>query len=87
MLIGGPRAGLAPEEAHFRKIKEKFPEFPLILGSGANKNNIADLLACADGVIVGTTIKKQAYLYNEIDYERAKEFMDAVHKYHENVRD
>lgn len=80
MLIGGPRAGLPPEEAHFRKIKEKFPDKPLILGSGSNKDNIAELLPYADGVIVGTTIKRDKYLYNEIDKTRAKEFIEAARK-------
>lgn len=78
MLIGGPRAGLPPEEAHFRKIKEKFPDKPLILGSGANKDNIKELLPYADGVIIGTSIKKDKYLYNPIDYDRAKEFITAA---------
>ncbi len=78
MLIGGPRAGLPPEEAHFRKIKEQFPDKPLILGSGSNKNNIKDLLPYSDGVIVGTTIKKDGYLYNPIDPVRAKEFIEAA---------
>lgn len=78
MLIGGPRAGLSPEEAHFKNIKQKFPDKPLILGSGAQKDNIAQLLQYADGVIVGTTIKKDKYLYNEIDYQRAKEFIEAA---------
>lgn len=80
MLIGGPRAGLPPEEAHFRKIKETFPQYPLILGSGSNKKNIKDLLPYADGVIVGTSIKKDGYLYNPVDPKRAKEFMEAARK-------
>ncbi|MFI3284045.1 MAG: BtpA/SgcQ family protein, partial [Erysipelotrichaceae bacterium] len=80
MLVGGPRAGLPPEQAHFRKIKEQFPDRPLILGSGANKDNIQDLLPYADGVIVGTTIKEGKYLYNPIDYDRAKEFIEAARK-------
>ena len=80
MLIGGPRAGLPPEQAHFRKIKEKFPERPLILGSGANKDNIVDLLPYSDGVIIGTSIKEDGYLYNPIDYNRAKAFIEAARK-------
>lgn len=78
MLIGGPHAGLPPEESHFIKIKEKFPSIPLILGSGANKDNIKTLLKYADGVIVGTSIKKDGYLYNPIDYDRAKEFIEVA---------
>lgn len=78
MLVGGPRAGLPPEQAHFKKIKERFPDKPLILGSGANRDNIKDLLPYADGVIVGTTIKKDGYLYNPIDRKRAEEFIKAA---------
>jgi len=78
MLVGGPRAGLPPELSAFVKIKERFPEVPLILGSGANVDNIKSLLDYADGVIVGTTIKRDGYLYNEIDYERAKSFIKAA---------
>ncbi|MEA5027213.1 MAG: BtpA/SgcQ family protein [Erysipelotrichaceae bacterium] len=80
MLIGGPRAGLPPEQAHFRRIKEKFPDYPLILGSGANKDNVSELLPYADGVIVGTTIKVDGYLYNPIDQKRAREFIEAARK-------
>ena len=78
MLIGGPRAGLPPEQAHFRKIKEKYPNIPLILGSGANKDNVKDLLPYSDGVIIGTAVKKDGYLYNPVDYDRAKAFIEAA---------
>ena len=80
MLIGGPRAGLAPEEAHFAKIKQAYLDIPLILGSGSNKDNVSKLLPFADGVIVGTSIKKDGYLYNQVDYERAKEYINAAKK-------
>ncbi len=75
MLVGGPRAGLPPESAHFAQIKKKFPDIPLILGSGSNKDNVAELLPYADGVIVGTSIKVDGYLYNPVDPEKAKEFV------------
>ncbi|WP_105304351.1 BtpA/SgcQ family protein [Anaerolactibacter massiliensis] len=78
MLIGGPHAGLPPEEGHFISIKKQFPDIPLILGSGSNKNNIRTLLHYSDGVIVGTSIKRDGYLYNEVDYDRAKEFIEAA---------
>lgn len=80
MLIGGPRAGLPPEASTLAEVKNKFPDYPLILGSGANVDNINELLQYADGVIVGTTIKRDQYLYNEIDYDRAKAFIEAAKK-------
>jgi len=36
------------------------------------------MLKYADGVIVGTTIKKDGYLFNPIDYDRAKAFIEAA---------
>ena len=80
MLVGGPRAGVAPNEAEFIKIHDHFPEFPLILGSGSNKDNIRNLLSNCDGVIVGTTIKKDGYLYNEVDPKRAEEYIREARK-------
>lgn len=78
MLVGGPRAGLPPQVSTMAEVKKQFPEYPLILGSGSNPGNIKELLEYADGVIVGTTIKKDGYLYNEIDYDRAKELIEAA---------
>lgn len=78
MLIGGPRAGLPPEASTLAQTKEQFPDYPLILGSGGNPDNIKELLQYADGVIIGTNIKKDGYLYNEVDYDRAKRFIEAA---------
>lgn len=78
MLIGGPHAGLPPEQSHFASIKKEFPNIPLILGSGANPNNIKDLLPYADGVIVGTSIKEEGYLYNPVSFDRAKSFITSA---------
>lgn len=80
MLIGGPRAGLPPEASTLSKVRESFSDYPLILGSGATVSNVKQLLQHTDGVIVGTTIKKDGYLYNEIDYERAKDFISTAHQ-------
>lgn len=78
MLIGGPRAGLPPEASTLANVKEQYPDYPLILGSGSNPENIQELLTYADGVIVGTNIKRDGYLYNEVDYERAKKLIEAA---------
>lgn len=59
-------------------MKEAFPEYPLILGSGANPDNVKELLQYADGVIIGTNIKRDGYLYNEVDYDRAQRFIQAA---------
>lgn len=77
-LFGGPRAGLPPESSKLAAIKKRFPEVPLIIGSGSNADNIASLLSYADGVIVGTSIKKGGILWNPIDAEKAKSYIKAA---------
>ncbi len=78
MLIGGPRAGLPPEVSTMAEVKKEFPDFPLILGSGSNPENIKELLEYADGVIVGTSIKEDGYLYNPVDKVRANKLIVAA---------
>ncbi|NLI54435.1 MAG: hypothetical protein GX417_08960 [Clostridiales bacterium] len=78
MLMGGPRAGLPPQVSELAKTKEKYADIPVIVASGANKNNVADLLAIGDGVIVGTNIKRDGVLWNEIDPARAEMLVKAA---------
>ena len=42
--------------------------------------NIKEMLKYCDMVVVGTTLKKDHYLYNPIDYDNAKEFILAARK-------
>jgi len=77
-LMGGPRAGLPPQTSALAQLKEQFPDVPVILGSGGRVDNIAELLGIADGVIVGTSIKKDGILWNQIDPQRAAAFVKAA---------
>lgn len=78
VLMGGPRAGLPPQASALGTVKEHFPEAPLILGSGGRVDNIQELLTIADGVIIGTSIKKDGILWNQIDPVRAAAFVKAA---------
>ena len=77
-LFGGAHAGLPPEESHIAHLKERFPEVPIIIGSGGRVDNIGDLLPHADGVIVGTSIKRDGILWNNVDANRAQAFITAA---------
>ncbi|GAA6291763.1 BtpA/SgcQ family protein [Enterocloster asparagiformis] len=78
VLMGGPRAGLPPQATALGRVKERFPQTPLILGSGGRVDNIKELLTIADGVIIGTSIKKEGILWNQIDPQRAAAFVKAA---------
>ncbi|SBW09321.1 conserved hypothetical protein [uncultured Eubacteriales bacterium] len=78
VLMGGPRAGLPPQASSLGRLKDRFPQVPVILGSGGRVDNIAELLGIADGVIIGTSIKKDGILWNQVDAQRAAAFVKAA---------
>ena len=49
-----------------------------MIGSGGTVDNIGTLLPNADGVIVGTSIKKDGVLWNNVDPVRAAAFIKAA---------
>lgn len=51
---------------------------PIIIGSGGTVKNIGTLLPHADGVIVGTSIKRDGILWNPVDPQRAEAFIKAA---------
>lgn len=78
ILIPGPRAGLPPKLEIVSNLKEHFPDQDIIVSSGVCIENVKEILKISDGVIVGTSIKKDGVLWNPIDLERAKQFIDVA---------
>ena len=79
ILIAGPMAGAEPDIAHLKEAKAALGDtVPVILNTGARPDNIKGFLEVADGVIVGSALKKDGYTWNPVDPERVKAFMEAV---------
>ena len=58
VIVTGNWTGQAPTPETVSKLRKKINEFPILIGSGADKNNVSDLLnAGANGVIVSTSLK------------------------------
>lgn len=76
--------GAAPDIELVKRVKDYIenyrPGFPVIVGSGMNKDNFHHLLQHADGAIVGTTFKIDGITDNPVDPRRVEEFMEAVYK-------
>ena len=51
------------------------PDFPVLVGSGVDEENIAELLSVADGVIVGTSLKEDGVTTNPVDKTRVVKLM------------
>ena len=63
-------------ENDLKKVKTALPnQIPVLCGSGARKETISNILSVADGVIVGSGLKKEYKLENPIDLEMVKNFV------------
>ncbi len=86
LIITGNWTGDAPNTDDLEAVRKAVGNFPIFIGSGADDNNVNELLKHADSIIVGTSIKtgksgtKEENVnlrsYDErIDLKKAKEFV------------
>lgn len=75
ICLAGTTAGVAVSKEDILEAKANSAGKPVLVGTGVNINNIEEMLSLADGVIVGTSIKKDGYTFNSIDEDRAKMFL------------
>jgi membrane complex biogenesis BtpA family protein len=77
LIATGQRTGDAAALDEIRAIRQA-ASLPVIVGSGADKDNIGDLLAVADGVIVASSLKQDGVWWNPVDPDRVRAFMAAA---------
>jgi len=58
LIITGKWTGEAPDISALKEVRAKVGDFPIIIGSGCDKNNIKELFRYADGAIVSTSLKE-----------------------------
>jgi len=78
ILVSGAMAGEQPPLQSLSDVKQAIPDTPVFLNTGAKAENVAEFLRVADGVIVGSSLKKDGYTWNPVDPGRVKVFMDRV---------
>ena len=75
LIVSGPGTGAATSLEDLRRVKAAMPEAPVLVGSGATLETVAELLATADGVIVGSAIMVGGRAGGPVDPERASAFI------------
>jgi membrane complex biogenesis BtpA family protein len=78
LCVSGITAGVATSEDVLKQVKEAVPETLVFANTGVKVSNVEKQLAVADGAVVGTTFKRDGYIWNEVDGRRVKEFMKKV---------
>jgi uncharacterized protein len=79
ILISGPRQATEPDMALLAEVKETLAgAAPVFANTGAKATNIASFLETADGIIVGSDLKRDGYTWNEVAADRVAAFTAAA---------
>jgi len=80
VIVTGAATGMETAFEDLRLAKEAASPAPVFAGSGVNAENVARVLEMADGVIVGTSLKRDGITTNAVDGQRVRALVDIVHK-------
>jgi membrane complex biogenesis BtpA family protein len=78
LIVTGRATGEAAALADLKRVRDAVPEAPVLVGSGATAESIAELLSVADGAIVGTWLKREGRVGNPVDPARVRRLVDAA---------
>lgn len=79
VIATGQRTGDAATTEEIQTIKGA-TTLPVVVGSGVNVDNIAEILSVADGVIIASSLKRDGLWWNEVDTDRVAVFMEEVRR-------
>ncbi len=80
LCVSGLTAGVEASREVLSEVKQAVPDTVVLANTGVRLANVAETLAVADGAIVGTTFKRDGQIWNPVDPERVREFMNEVGK-------
>ena len=80
ILVSGPITGQPVERSDLISVRKAVQDAPVLANTGVNIDNVRDILAIADGAIIGTHFKVDGVTWNPVDRARVKRFMDVVAK-------
>ncbi|HTD62396.1 MAG TPA: BtpA/SgcQ family protein [Gemmatimonadaceae bacterium] len=78
ILISGPAAGVPFAMSDLSAAKAAVPDLPVFANTGVNADRLEEILAVADGVIVGTSLKVDGDTWSRVDPARAERLMDTA---------
>lgn len=77
LIVTGAATGQPASLEEVQAVKQSV-KLPVYVGSGINDQNIKAFGAVADGLIVGSYLKKDGYWENEVDPERVKRLISRL---------
>ena len=80
ILVSGPLTGEPVDRSNLRAVREAIQTVPVFANTGVTIDNAREILAVADGAVIGTHFKVDGQTWNPVDGARVKRFMDVVAK-------
>lgn len=77
LILTGKWTGDAPDLAELEQCRKTVGSLPILVGSGADKDNIQSLLSFVDGVIVSTSLKTGK---NDLQQVNRKQYTERINK-------
>lgn len=84
LCVSGITAGEETSTQDLATVKEVSGDVPVFANTGVQLDNVEEQLSYADGAVVGTYFKKDGYIWNDVDKDRVKAFMDRVKSFRKN---
>jgi uncharacterized protein len=78
LVVTGRATGDPTPLGDVKRVRGAAGAVPVLVGSGATAETVADVLAGADGVIVGTALKQDGDVGKPVDAERVRRFVAAA---------
>ncbi len=81
LCVSGLIAGVETSAEALELVKDAVPDTPVFANTGVHLGNVETQLTIADGAIVGTTFKRDGYIWNDVDVDRVRAFMARVREF------
>jgi uncharacterized protein len=78
VILSGWATGRPPSLEDMKLAKAAAGNTPVLIGSGANIDNISELIRYADGVIVSSSLKRKGQIEQPVDPIRVREFVTVL---------
>ena len=75
VLVSGPITGEPAAMEDLRAVKAALPAVPVLANTGVRHATLAEVLAVADGCVVGSALKVDGDTWKPVDPDRAADFM------------
>lgn len=80
LIISGVGTGTAADLTDVERVRRACTSARILLGSGVTIANVLDFLPFVDGLIVGTSLKRDGKISNPVDFNRVRSLVSAIAK-------